>query len=131
MIQKKKIIPILLLMIIITTCEKSAVDERDKVIGKYSGILVNNYWVDTTLGFAHDTYPVILVLSKSNLDSVVNLNFNEINVSNTHLFNYSGGIFKSLQTYHPPQLVLKQDSLYFFYKEGLGPYWKECFTKKI
>jgi hypothetical protein len=126
----KRTISRLLLISSCLACEYSNLDERDKVLGNYSGIQVNNYWVDTTVGFVHDTYPVLLILTKSELDSVVNLNFNEVNISKAYLFYYFGGIFKSLQNYHSPQLVLEQDSLYFFYKQGLGPYWIECFTIK-
>lgn len=125
-----KLILIIEITSILTGCEYSYNDERDNVIGTYSGICTNNYWVDTVVGFKHDTSIVKLFLTKSALDSLVNLNFNEINLSTAIMFYYSKGKFKSVQDYHPPQLTFEQDSLYYFYKQGLGPYWQECFARR-
>jgi len=46
------------------------------------------------------------------------------------LFTYRNGVFRSLLPLHAPYLKISNDSLYYYYKGGLGPVWSECFAKK-
>jgi hypothetical protein len=106
-------------------------DYRDIVIGDYSGIRVNTYWIDTIVGFGHDTSTIILTLAKSNVDSIIDISFNPDYSNEEFSFKLYDGQFVSTTYYHPPILKLTNDSLYFKHQAGLGPIWTECFTKKI
>jgi hypothetical protein len=130
----KKRFLVLGLLFGIISCNKdnSLKDYRDIVTGDYNGKKVRTYWIDTIVGFGHDTSNITLTLSKSNVDSIVNLSFDPAeNSNNDFTFKLVDGEFVSTTFYHPPILKMSNDSLYFKHQAGLGPYWTECFTKKI
>lgn len=120
----------ILLAVLFMECAYNHFDERDIVIGNYYGIQVETYWRDSISGFQKDSSPVNIYLRKSNTESIIDFFFSSVNKAPDFRFTYQNGAFKSLNNFHPAQLNLLQDSLYFYYKQGLGPYWLECFSKK-
>ena len=116
----------------IISCKKEIdTDYRDVVIGNYSGIRVDTRWIDFVIGYGHDTTNVVLSLTKSELDSVIDIGFNPPYSYENFSFKYLKGQFISTTYYHPPKLKLKNDSLYFRHQGGLGPIWTECFCRKL
>jgi hypothetical protein len=117
-----------------SSCEKNnnsePADYRDPITGTYSGIEVITYWVDSNIGFGRDTSEILITLSKSELDSIIDISFDPSYTNDDFSFKYNDGEFKSTTYYHPPTLTLTDDSLYFWHQPGLGPVWMECFTKK-
>ena len=115
------------------SCEKDdsrTFDYRDSVTGEYKGIRVDTYWKNTYVGYGHDTSSVIINLSKSDLDSIIEISFKPTYVNEKFSFTYIDGTFISTTYYHPPTLTLMNDSLYFKHQAGLGPIWTECFATK-
>jgi hypothetical protein len=106
-------------------------DERDEIIGKYTGIEIDSYWsgVDTT--FNHDTFNITMTLEKASADSIIQVIFNSGTPNSRYLFKYYNTIFKALDNYHPPQLRKSNDSLFFYERPGLGPSWTDAIVKKI
>lgn len=116
------------------SCDKDTAeitDYRDIVTGDFNGIRVNTYWIDTVVGMGYDTSSIILTLTKSELDSIIELSFNPEYSTENFFFEFKDEEFTSTTNYHPPTLKLTNDSLYFWHMPGLGPYWTRCFTKKI
>jgi hypothetical protein len=109
---------------------KNVKDYREKVIGEYTGIRVDTYWIDTIVGYGHDTTNVTLILKISQLDSIVDIDFIPPYSVEEFSFKYINEQFISTSNYHPPTLILANDSLYFKHQPGLGPIWTEMFTKK-
>lgn len=103
-------------------------DERDMVIGDYSGIRVHTFWNDTV--FVKDTSEITINLSKSSSKKVIDVTFNPKFSGNTYSFLLENGVFTSISSYHPPQLRKSNDSLFFYEKPALGPFWDNCMTKK-
>ncbi len=121
------------LIIGLISCEKEnskPIDYRNSVIGEYAGIRIDTYWINATVGYGHDTTAIIINLSKSDLDSIIDISFNPTYSDEDFSFKYVDGQFISTTYYHPPILTLVNDSLYFKHQGGLGPIWTECFTKK-
>lgn len=134
MVMKIQLILVLGLFIGLISCDKDTLetkDYRDIVIGDYNGIRVNTYWIDTIVGFGYDTSNIILTLTKSEMDSIIDLSFNPDYSIEDFSFKFENGQFISTAYYHPPILKLTNDNLYFKHQAGLGPIWTECFTKKI
>lgn len=116
----------------ILSCTKDEliIDPGSEVIGSYKGIKVETIWQDTIVGYRQDTVNIMMVLSISELDSIVDLRFSPSFTSTQFSFEYTYGQFISTAYYHPPKMEFRQDTLYFWYKKGLGPGWIECFTLK-
>jgi hypothetical protein len=91
---------------------------------------VNTSWINTNLGFGHDTSDIILTLFKSEIDSILDLSFNPEYSNGEFSFKFKDGQFISTTNYHPPILKLTNSRLYFKHQPGLGPFWIECFTNK-
>ncbi|HOG19380.1 MAG TPA: hypothetical protein PKW37_02935 [Salinivirgaceae bacterium] len=104
-------------------------DYREKIAGDYVGIQVDTRWINTTVGYTHDTSDVTITLTLSKQDSIVDIAFNPPYYYNFS-FKYTGDRLISTTDFHPPTLNLKNDSLYFKHQAGLGPIWMECFCKK-
>lgn len=133
MIMKTQLTIILALFIGLMSCTKDkAPDYRDIVTGDYAGIRVNSYWhmIDTVAVFEQDTTNIILTLTKSEIDSVINLSFSPYYSNQEYSFKFKDGQLTSLNYNHAPTIKLINDSLYFNHQPGLGPYWVACFTKK-
>ena len=116
-----------------TSCKKDNLETNDyleEVVGDYMGFIVNTYWIDTIVGYGHDTMDVTLILTIAEPDSTVDIEFKPLYSSEDFSFKYVNEQFISTSEYHPPSLTLVNDSLYFKHKAGLGPIWTECFTKK-
>lgn len=124
-----KFLALSIFLVCISACSKQD-DERDLVVGTYSGICVVSYWVDTIIGFKKDTLPgpSLFYIRKSIEEQTVI--FSCAQFSQEFPFSYSNGQFTSLTNYHPPTLRIHSDSLYLYYKPVLGPYWTECFGFK-
>lgn len=121
-------------VVVINSCKKDeepelVADYRDAITGNYSGIKVITSPADSGIGFDYDTTAVVLNISRSETDSLIGLVFAGES-SGTYTFKYSGGLFTSTASYHPPTLSLVNDSLFFSHQPGLGPYWINCYTKK-
>lgn len=130
---KTQLTIVLALFIGLMSCTKDkSPDYRDIVTGNYSGIRVNSYWhmIDTVAVFEQDTTTIILTLTKSEIDSVIDLSFNPYYSNQEYSFKFKDGQLTSLDNYHAPTIKLINDSLYFNHQPGLGPYWVACFTKK-
>lgn len=104
-------------------------DYRDAVVGDYAGISVNTYWGGN--GFNYDTSSVMLMITKSDRDSIVDLRLMPKYFADYFVFAFEAATFKSPLVYHPPVLKISNDSLYFKHQPGLGPNWTECFATKI
>ena len=115
-------IPLILCFGILTgliSCQKDppgSTDYRDDITGEYEGIRVDTYWVDTVVGFGHDTSGVLIDLTKSDSDSIIDISFNPPYSSEDFSFTYTDGQFIPTTGYHPPVLTLKNDSLYFMHQ---------------
>lgn len=126
---------LLFLFIVIFSCTKNTssntintFDERDDVIGLYTGIKVETRWQDTVIGYSKDTSNISLMLTKSNsLDSIINVSFSD---GNNYNYKYNAGNFIYQTNYHAPTLTKYIDSLYFYHQPGLGPIWTECFVSR-
>ena len=117
----------IIIFIILISCKKDKnYDERDNVIGDYSGIkVITEYFCDSIA--KHDTSNITMKLMKSSLDSVIILNF--VPPFNEFLFKYHDGEFIPISG-HMPALIMSLDSLFFYYSPGLGSYFVNCYTKK-
>ncbi|MEP7197431.1 MAG: hypothetical protein ABI851_12995 [Saprospiraceae bacterium] len=69
---KKIQLLISLSLLLLTQCTSEIYDPRDKVVGKYSGKLIQTYWNGVDAFLTHDTFDVISSINKSPLDSLVN-----------------------------------------------------------
>ena len=117
------------------SCEKEInsekIDYRNEIVGNYIGIRVNTSWINT-VGWDRDTSDIVVTLSKSRSDSIIDISFDPDYWSSTQFsFKYKDGQFKATTYYHAPTLSLSNDSLYFFHQPGLGPIWMQCFTIRI
>lgn len=123
----------LLLGLISCDKEKTEIkDYREEITGDYFGIRVDTYWIDTIVGYGHDTSEVSITLTSSDQeDSIVNIAFNPSYSNEDFSFKYNDGKLISTSGYHPPTLSLENDSLYFKHQAGLGPIWTECFAEKL
>lgn len=122
------------LLIGLVSCEKDKTeinDYREEITGGYAGIRVNTYWVDTIIGYGHDTSDAIITLTKSGQDSIVDIGFNPLYSNEDFSFKYIDGLLISTSGYHPPTLSIDNDSLYFKHQAGLGPNWTEFFAEKL
>jgi len=130
---KLKLVILVSLFTVMISCEKKdteIIDYRDSVIGNYTGIKVHTYLKNTKNSFAHDTSNIKIILSKSDMDSIVDFRFDSISTNLLFSFIYIDQRFIPLTHYHPPVLRLINDSLYFSHSTGLAPNWIECFAKK-
>jgi hypothetical protein len=123
---------LLIFATIIFSCSKdgSHNDYRNAIAGDYSGIRVSISWVDTIVGYHHDTSDIVVTLQRSGIDSLVSLSTSPPISSDVFSYKYSDGSLLPTGGYHPPMLQLTSDSLYLHYQPALGPYWIKCFTKK-
>lgn len=115
------------------SCEKSKteiIDYREEITGNYEGIEVTTYWVDTVVGYGHDTSNVEVALTASKLDSIVDIHFNPSYSNLDFSFIYKDGELISTTSYHAPTLIINNGSLYFKHQPGLGPVWTEIFAQK-
>ena len=117
----------ILILTFFISCKKDKYnDERNDVVGDYIGIkVIIQYFNDSTAKY--DTSNITMTLLKSSLDSVINVNF--VPPIDEFLFKYHNGEFIPISGYYPA-LIMSSDSLFFYYRPGLGPYWINCFTKK-
>lgn len=114
----------------VMNCTSEYYDERDKLTGKYPGVMIQTYWngVDTFLN--HDTISVTSIISKSTIDSLVNFTPDLVS-SRNYSFVFRNGIFYSTENGPIPHLQLKGDDLRFNHKPGLGPGSIEIIARKI
>jgi hypothetical protein len=110
--------------------DSSGTDYRDAVVGDYAGIFIFKRWLDDSLTWAYDTSSTILTISKSDNDSLIELTGNP-QIIQESTFKYENNYFISQATYHAPELWLKNDSLFFYWKPVLGPFFYLAFTKKV
>jgi hypothetical protein len=116
--------------LIFSACSASGPDERDQVAGRYTGIKVFTQWGGGTPGWNQDTLPVKLYVLKARRDSVLSLYLDSIVPGEEFAFLYINQICSPINNPRNPKLVFDSDSLYFYYKGGLGPAWIECFGIK-
>ncbi len=115
------------------SCKKEFIetsDYREKITGKYIGIRIDTYWVDTIVGYGRDTSNVTITVTPAEQDSIVDITFTPPYSNENFSFKYVNNKLISTSDYHPPALKINNDSLYFRHQPGLGPYWIECFCKK-
>lgn len=127
---------LILLLVVISACSKDPkvppiTPYFQHIMGDYGGIRVNTHWVDTVVGYAHDTSAIVVSLIDEGHDSVVSLAFSPPYGSELFTFTFSQGVLSPLSHYHPAVLSISNDSLYFRHQPGLGPYWTECFAFKL
>ncbi|NLF41583.1 MAG: hypothetical protein GX587_02700 [Bacteroidales bacterium] len=130
---KARIFLLLGMVFLFASCEEESndlTDYRDDVVGSYFGISVYTCWQDTIVGYSHDTTDVIVNIAKEEEDSLIRLSFYQ-STSSSFSFKYINGNCISCITFHAPVLKIQNDSLYFKHQPGLGPYWDECFAKKV
>ena len=111
-------------VILFATCKKKT-DERDAVVGSYSGIRI----FTQLNGGAPPTMiigPDVLNLKKGEADSVVIIEGSGLGGSCA----YKNGVFRPFGCYHCPSLTKDGDSLFVHLKDGLGPYWTDWRMKK-
>jgi len=109
----------------------TAPDCRNAVVGDYSGIRVSTSWNDADFKYDHDTTFVLITLSKSAVDSIIDITFTPPLTNEDYSFIYRSGQFVCTTNYHAPQLTVTNDSLYCKYQGGLAPIWDEFFAKKV
>jgi len=122
------------LLIGLISCDKEKTeikDYREEITGDYIGIRVDTYWIDTIVGFGHDSSDVTITLTSSEQDSIIDIAFNPLYSNEIFSFKYVDNQLISTTVYHPPTLSLNRDSLYFKHQAGLGPVWTECFAEKL
>jgi|GEM_PF-3220359 len=133
----KKIILLTLVLATVAGCKKDPtktpppIPYFQHIMGDYGGIRVNTHWVDTVVGYAHDSSAIVISLIDEGHDSVVSLAFNPPYASEQFSYAFSQGVLIPLSHYHPAVLSISNDSLYFRHQPGLGPYWTECFAFKL
>lgn len=103
-------------------------DYRKEVTGQYSGIRVDTYWVDSVVGYVHDTTTVTIDLVPTIDDSSVAIYFTPEYLTEIFSFHFANGNFQPTTNYHPPLLTVATDSLYFKHQPSLGPQWTEFFA---
>lgn len=101
------------------------IDERDAVKGTYTGIKVENLFNFNTFLFEKDTTNIIMILTKSSTDSVIDVSFS----GQLYPFKYHNNIFTGM-TAEPPTLTKSNDSLYYHYQPSLSLEWTDCKVKK-
>ena len=124
----------LFILIGLISCEKEStktIDYIDPVIGEYDGIEIFTLWQGAIVGYSHDTTAVIINISKSSLDSIINISFNPMYGNQNFSFKCTDGQFISTLIFHRPILNLTNDSLYFKHHPAEGPQWTEFIAKKI
>ena len=133
----KKLFYLIGLSLVFISCDKEEEDiellgddYREQITGNYTGIMVTSILKDTIIGFEKDTSNVEIVISLSDLDSIVDLEFNPSNGSDDFSFKYMDGELISTAYYHPPVATVNTDSLYIKHQPSLGPNYYEFFTKK-
>jgi len=122
------------LLLSLISCEKEKTeikDYREQITGNYIGIRVDTYWIDTIVGYGHDTSDITITLTSSVQDSIVDIAFNPSYSNEDFSFKYMDDQLISTSGYHPPTLSINNDSLYFTHQAGLGPVWTECFAEKL
>jgi len=133
----KKTILLILVLAAVGGCKKDPtktpppIPYFQQIMGDYGGIRVNTHWVDTLVGYAHDSSAIVVSLVDEGHDSVVSLVFNPPYAGGQFSFSYSQGMLSPLSHYHPAVLSISNNSLYFWHQPGLGPYWTECFAFKL
>jgi hypothetical protein len=88
-------------------------DERDAIMGTYTGIGISSHWVYDNPGgaiFRHDTTNVTMRLDKSDQATLVKLYMDNAYYGDFTFYNSN---FTSTQPNHPPTLVYTHDSLYY------------------
>lgn len=121
-----------LLMMALLNCTES-IDERDEIIGMYSGVRIHGYYrlQDTVYLFELDTSLIIISLLKAS-SGLVQLDFNPSFNSMIYTFSYFNSTFKSTLDYQLPSLQKSNDSLFYFEQADIiPPDWISCFVKKI
>jgi len=131
----KNTIFFILLLIGFCSCKKEKnipIDYREEITGDYLGIKVITYWVDTVIGYGHDTSAATISLEKSNLDSFVDVDIIPFYFSEEGLeYKFRDGeLIWEGDNYHPPMMKIENDSVYFKHQPGLGPRWIEFFAEK-
>lgn len=133
----KNLLYLLALIFFIISCDKEEKDieqlegdYREEITGNYTGIRVTSIWKDTIIGYEKDTTNMEIFVAVSDLDSVVDLEFNPSNGSDDFSFKYMDGELISTAYYHPPVATVNTDSLYIKHQPSLGPNYYEFFTKK-
>jgi hypothetical protein len=117
------------LIIIGYSCKEDELsDERETITGTYTGIRIATYW--NGHGYNHDTTNVSMLLLKSDADSIINLKFQPETNSSGFAFIYYNNTFTCIDNFHAPELIKLNDSLFFHWQPGLGPYWEDCLTRK-
>ncbi|MCW3077608.1 MAG: hypothetical protein JWO32_2217 [Bacteroidetes bacterium] len=109
---------------------KNVADYRDSITGNYKGIRIESSATGTTSVFTHDTSNIILSVSKSATDSLINVVFNPAFGVQPYTFKYHNNIFTPIVAYHAASLKKSSDSLFFHHQPALGPYWNDCNVKK-
>jgi len=120
--------------LVLISCDKEKTeikDYREEITGDYIGIRVDIYWIDTIVGYGHDTSDVIITLKLSEKDSIVDIAFDPSYSNENFSFKYFNNQLISTSDYHPPILSLNNDSLYFKHQAGLGQIRTECFAEKL
>lgn len=134
---KRNLLIILLFAIGFTNCKKeesnsSTVsnnsDYRNPIIGTYKGVRVNTSWNGSY--FKKDSSDITIKITKSNIDSLIDLNFNPTTTSSSTFKYTNNNTFVCTSNYHPPTLNISNDSLFYHHQEGLGPIWYDCYAKK-
>ncbi len=136
-LQNINLLIILLLAIGFSNCKKeesnsSSIsnnsDYRNPIIGIYKGIRVNTSWNGSY--YEKDSSDITINITKSNIDSLINLNFNPTTTSSSTFKYLNNNTFVCTSNYHPPTLKISNDSLFYHHQEGLGPIWYDCYAKK-
>lgn len=110
--------------------KSTATDYRDSITGNYNGIRIETAATGTASIFTHDTTSVILTLSKSITDSLIDISFNPAIGVQPYTFKYRNHTYTQVVTYHAASLRKSSDSFYFHHQPALGPYWNDCNVKK-
>ena len=133
----KKLLYLIGLSLVFISCDKEEEDiellgddHREEITGNYTGIRVPSIWKDTIIGYEKDTTKMEIFVAVSDLDSIVDLEFNPSNGSDDFSFRYMDGELISTAYYHPPVATVNTDSLYIKHQPTLGPNYYEFFTKK-
>ncbi len=100
-------------------------DERDAVKGTYTGIKIETSFNLNTFTFDKDTTTVIMTLTKSSTDSIIDVAF----ADKIYAFKYHNLIFKGMIS-QPPTLKKSGDSLYYKYQPALSLSSTDCKVKK-
>lgn len=95
----------------------------DEISGDYLGTKIPTNYFDTTLGPNYDTIPVLIAISRTEIDTIVEINMNYIAPPSNHFFNhqfkYGNDEFTSTSHYETT-LSISNDSVYIWRQVGAG-----------